>query len=71
MAVSVRVFVRSRLEGFELRQAARAERRKQQRLLRAGTVEADAGETQSCFGFEMTSEERASDYCFVEGLSNC
>jgi hypothetical protein len=60
-----------RVRGFELRQAARAEKQKQQRLLRAGTVEPDARETQACFGFEMNPEERASDYCFVEGLSNC
>jgi len=71
MPVSVRAFVRTRLEGFALRQAARAEKRKQQRLPRAFTVKPDADETQAWFGFEMTPEGRASDYCFVEGLSNC
>lgn len=46
MAVSMKAFVRAKLEGFPIRQAARAEKRKQQReKFRAG-----ASETQECFG---------------------
>jgi hypothetical protein len=54
MAVSVRAFVRARLEGFELRQAARVEKRKQQRA----KVRVSDGASQGYFGFEMAPEER-------------
>lgn len=46
MAVSVRVFVRGRLEGFALRHAARAERRA---ALRASAADSQDGETTAFF----------------------
>jgi len=52
MAVPVRVYVLARLVGFGLRQAARAERRKQQRAKLH--VSDSASLLQACFGFEMT-----------------
>ena len=52
MAISMKAFVQARLEGFGLRQAARADKRQREKR------NADArGDTQQCFGFgfvEMT-----------------
>jgi len=51
MAVSVQVFVRVRLEGFALRQAARAQSRQRRAELRASATASQAVETQACFAF--------------------
>ena len=60
MAVPVRVFVRGKLEGFTLRQAARAERRQRRAELRASAADLRAGETQGClaFGSELQSARK-------------
>ena len=55
MAVSVRAFVRGRLEGFALRQAARAEKWRRQRQLRASAADARTRDMQTCFGFDLES----------------
>jgi hypothetical protein len=51
MAVSVRVFVRGKLEGFAIRQAARAQRRQRRAALRASAADSPAVEPQACFAF--------------------
>ena len=51
MAVSVRAFVQARMEGFELRQAARAGWRKRRAELRTGATDSQPGETQACLAF--------------------
>lgn len=55
MAVSIRAFVRGRLEGFALRQAVRAEKRRRQRQLRASAADARTRDMQACFGFDLES----------------
>lgn len=68
VAVSVREFVRANLEGFALRQAARAEKRRRQCAARHAEA---ANDTQACFGFEMTPEERkAQMISFAYGCRN-
>jgi hypothetical protein len=61
MAVSVRVFVRGRLEGFALRYAARVERRA---ALRASAADSQDGETPAFFEelvLEGTQRQRQGD----------
>ena len=61
MAVSVRVFVRGRLEEFALRHAARVERRA---ALRASAADSQGGETPASFEqlvLEDTQQERQGD----------
>jgi hypothetical protein len=67
MAISMREFVQAKLEGFSLRQAARAEKRKRQREKRNAEPLADL---QVRFMLEATPEERKAQRTHQSDTSN-